>query len=63
MVGFLSTIHSVVGSSPNTTKQGVEGTALDKVFCEQNLARLLGAPTHWQTAQVQIPAQPLCDLD
>lgn len=63
MVGHLSTIHSVAGSSPNTAKQGVEGTALDKVLCEQNLAQLLRAPTHWQMAQVQIPAQPLCDLD
>lgn len=63
MVEHLPTIHSVAGSSPNTAKQGVEGTALDKVFCEQNLARLLRAPTQWQTAQVQVPAQPLCDLD
>lgn len=63
MVGHLSTIHDVAGSSPNTARQGVEDTALDKVLCEQNLARLLRAPTHWQTAQVQIPAQLLCDLD
>lgn len=63
VVEHTSTIHSVLGSSPCTTKQGVEGIALDKKLCEQNLACLLREPTHWQTASVQIPAQPPCDLD